>query len=65
MVIENCRIVYANAFLPLVRPGRPTGVSESWQTQIVNACDGGERFLGAEFDVESGRVRYLAFNSPR
>jgi hypothetical protein len=65
LVIDNRRIVYANAFLPLVTPRTPTGVSDTWQTQIVNACDGGERFFGAEFDVESGRVKYLAFNSPR
>jgi hypothetical protein len=65
LVIDNRRIVYANAFLPLVTPHRPSGVSDTWQTQIVNACDGGERFFGAEFDVESGRVKYLAFNSPR
>ena len=65
LVIDNRRVVYANAFLPLVTPHTPTGVSDTWQTQIVNACDGGERFFGAEFDVESGRVKYLAFNSPR
>jgi hypothetical protein len=34
-----------------------------WQTQLVDACDGGARYFGAEFDVESGRVVSLAFNS--
>jgi hypothetical protein len=43
----------ANAFLPLVTPGRPTGVSETWQTQIVNACDGGERFFSARSSTSS------------
>jgi hypothetical protein len=65
LVIDNRRIVYVNAFVPLPTPGRPSGAPDSWEVQLLNACDGAERFFGAEFDVESGRVRYLAFNSPR
>lgn len=65
LVIDNRRVVYANAFVPLPSPGRPSGAPDSWELQLLNACDGAERFFGAEFDVESGRVRYLAFNSPR
>jgi hypothetical protein len=65
LVIDDRRIVYANAFVPLPTPGRPSGAPDSWERQLLYACDGGDRFFGAEFDVESGRVRYLAFNSPR
>jgi len=59
IVVEGRKIVYANGFVP----SGQGGVSGSWQTQLVDACDGGARYFGAEFDVESGRVVSLAFNS--
>jgi len=59
IVVEGRKIVYANGFVPSGQGGVPG----SWQTQLVDACDGGARYFGAEFDVESGRVQNLAFNS--
>jgi hypothetical protein len=60
VVVNGRRLVYVNAFRPI--GGR---LPQSWEIQLVNACDGGELFFGAEFDVETGRVQNLAFNSPR
>jgi len=59
IVVEGRKIVYANGFVPAGQGGVP----RSWQTQLVDACDGGARYFGAEFDIDSGRVQNLAFNS--
>ena len=60
-------VVYVNGFeelhLSLVKQSRPE-MADYWKTQVVFVCDGGSLFFGAEYDVTTGRLGRIEFNSP-
>ena len=59
LVIGGRRIVYVNG---LHRYSVEQNQSSSWRTVAGHACDGGLRFFGAEYDVETGVVSKIFFN---
>lgn len=59
------RIVYVNGFhyqhLELSANARPKSASR-WRTRLVNVCDGGSWYFGAEYDPATRQVRNVHFN---
>lgn len=56
--------VYINGFhRSYVEHLRPGSV-DYWRTRVVNVCDGGSRFFGAEYDPATGQVTNIRFNGP-
>ena len=63
--IGRRRVVYVNGFhqryLETVARVRPEAAS-AWQTRLVNVCDGGSSFFGAEYDPATRQISQLRFN---
>lgn len=55
-------VIYINGFhRSHVERSAPESV-ESWRTQVVNVCDGGAFYFGAEYDPATGHVTNIRFN---
>jgi hypothetical protein len=65
IVAAGRRIVYINGFnsvyLDLLRTPR-SDLTDGWRTHVVNVCDGGANFFGAEYDTTTGEIANFHFN---
>jgi hypothetical protein len=63
--IGRRRVVYINGFherhLELVAGATPASASD-WTTRLVNVCDGGSLYFGAEYEPATRRVSNIYFN---
>jgi len=58
------QVVYINGFHRLHVERLRSKFDESWRTRVVNVCDGGTMFFGAEYDPVTRQVENLRFNGP-
>ena len=62
------RLVYVNGFhrryverVSQAKPGS-TKLTSDWRTRLVNMCDGGAYYFGAEYDPATRKVSNISFN---
>ena len=63
--IGRRQVVYVNGFhrsyIELLATTHPE-LADSWRTRVVNVCDGGSTFFGAEYDPATRQVSNIRFN---
>jgi hypothetical protein len=60
--IGRRQVVYINGFhKSYVEHLRP-GFADEWRTRVVNVCDGGSMFFGAEYDPATRQITNIRFN---
>lgn len=58
------QVVYINGFHRGYVEALRAEFGDSWRTRVVNVCDGGTTFFGAEYDLVTREVTNIRFNGP-
>jgi hypothetical protein len=62
--IGRRQVVYINGFHKNYVEGLRPRFADYWRTRVVNVCDGGWMFFGAEYDPATRQITNIRFNGP-
>jgi hypothetical protein len=62
LIVKERKIIYVNGFVNGFLSGKKDRESQTWRTNPILVCDGGNGFFGVEYDPQTKSFQSLAFN---